>query len=39
VNEGVDIVRDVPVERETDADRERRRLFTSGEVREEDRPR
>jgi len=39
VNEGVDVQRDMPVEYETNADRERRRLFTSGEVREEDRPR
>jgi hypothetical protein len=39
VNEGVDVQREMPVEYETSADRERRRLFTSGEVREEDRPR
>src|ERR1043166_787341 len=38
VNEGVDVVRDVPREYETAADRERRRLFTSGETRDEDRP-
>lgn len=38
VNEGVDVERDVPREYETTADRERRRLFTSGETRDEDRP-
>lgn len=38
VNEGVDVQRDVPKEYETTADRERRRLFTSGETRDEDRP-
>ena len=39
VNEGVDVQRDVPVEYESTADRERRRLFTSGETRDEERPR
>ena len=39
VNEGADLQRDVPVEYESTADRERRRLFTSGETREEERPR
>lgn len=38
VNDGVDIERDVPREYETAADRERRRLFTSGETRDEERP-
>ncbi|HEX3580686.1 MAG TPA: hypothetical protein VH087_02915 [Thermoanaerobaculia bacterium] len=38
VNEGVDVERAVPREYETSADRERRRLFTSGETRDEDRP-
>jgi hypothetical protein len=39
VNEGVDVQRDVRREYETAADRERRRLFTSGETRGEERPR
>ncbi|HEY2093637.1 MAG TPA: hypothetical protein VGJ81_17320 [Thermoanaerobaculia bacterium] len=39
VNEGVDVQRDVATEYETNADRERRRLFTSGETRSEERPR
>ena len=39
VNDGVDVEREVPVAYESQADRERRRLFTSGETREEERPR
>jgi hypothetical protein len=39
VNEGADVQRDVATEYETSADRERRRLFTSGETRSEERPR
>jgi hypothetical protein len=39
VNEGVDVQREVPVAYESQSDRERRRLFTSGETREEERPR
>ena len=39
VNDGVDVQREVPVAYESPADRERRRLFTSSETREEERPR
>jgi hypothetical protein len=39
VNDGADVEREVPVAYESSADRERRRLFTSGETRDEERGR